>query len=153
MVGQALTGNGAKPHIAVRDLTMAFGSFVLMRDLTFSVRRGEVWAVDFEPQTHRQEPGKKERPALVIQTDALNKAGHPTTIVVPGTSQVDALPPGDHFPLRVRIQKTADLKHDTDLLIDQIRAISNARFMFRYCTVPSNLLKKVEEALRLLTAR
>ena len=62
--------------------------------MTKAVRRGEVWAVDFEPQTHRQEPGKKERPALVIQTDALNKAGHPTTIVVPGTSQVDALPLG-----------------------------------------------------------
>jgi mRNA-degrading endonuclease toxin of MazEF toxin-antitoxin module len=53
----------------------------------------------------------------------------------------------------VRIQKTADLKHDTDLLIDQVRAISNTRLMFRYCTVPSNLLKRVEEALRLLTAR
>ena len=121
--------------------------------MTRAVRRGEIWAVDFEPQTHRQEPGKKERPALVIQTDALNKAGHPTTLVVPGTSQVDTLPPGDHFPLRVRIQKTAELKHDTDLLIDQIRAVSNARFMFRYCSVPSNLVKKVEEALRLLTAR
>ncbi len=121
--------------------------------MTTAVRRGEVWAVDFEPQTHRQEPGKKERPALVIQTDALNKASHPTTIVVPGTGQVDALPPGDHFPLRVRIQKTADLKHDTDLLIDQIRTIANARFMFRYCSVPSNLLKRVEEALRLLAAR
>jgi mRNA interferase MazF len=121
--------------------------------MTKAVRRGEVWAVDFEPQTHRQEPGKKERPALVIQTaDALNKADHPTTIVVPGTVD-DALPPGHHFPLRVRIQKTADLKHDTNLLIDQIRAISNARFMFRYCTVPPNLLKKVEEALRLLAAR
>lgn len=117
------------------------------------VRRGEVWAVDFEPRTHRQEPGKKERPALIIQTDALNRAGHPTTIVVPGTSQVDALPPGDNFPLRVRIQKTADLKHDTDLLIDQVRAISNARFMFRYCPVTSNLLKRVEEALRILTGR
>ena len=121
--------------------------------MTKVVLRGEIWAVDFEPQTHRQEPGKKEQPALVIQTDALNKAGHPTTMVIPGTSQVDALPPGDHFPLRVRIQKTADLKQDTDLLIDQIRAISNARFMFRYCTVQSNALKKVEEALRLLTAR
>ena len=118
-----------------------------------AVRRGEVWAVDFEPQTHRQEPGKKERPALVIQTDALNNAGHPTTIVVPGTSQIDALPPGDHYPLRVRIQKFADLKYDTDFLIDQVRAISNVRFMFRYCTVPSNTLKRVEEALRLLTAR
>ena len=88
-----------------------------------------------------------------MQTDALNKAGHPATIVVPGTSQIDPLPPGDHFPLRIRIQKTADLKYDTDLLIDQIRAISNARFMFRYCTVQPNLLKKVEEALRLLTTR
>jgi mRNA interferase MazF len=120
--------------------------------MTKAVRRGEVWAVDFERQTHGQEPGKKERPALVIQTDALNKAGHPTTIVVPGTSQVDALPPGDLFPLRVRIQTAADLKYDTDLLIDQIRAISNARLMFRYCTVPPNVLKKVSEALRLLTA-
>jgi mRNA interferase MazF len=118
-----------------------------------AVVRGEVWAVDFEPQTHRQGPGKKEWPALVIQTNALNKAGHPTTIVVPGTSQVDALPPGDHFPLRVRIQRTGDLKHDTDLLIDQVRAISNARLMFRYCTVAPNLLKRVEEALRLLTGR
>jgi len=118
-----------------------------------SVLRGEVWAVDFEPQTHRQEPGKKERPALVIQTNALNKAGHPTTIVVPGTSKVESLPPDDHFPLRVRIQRTGDLKYDTELLVDQIRAISNARFLFRYCTLGANHLQRVEEALRLLTGR
>jgi mRNA-degrading endonuclease toxin of MazEF toxin-antitoxin module len=54
--------------------------------MTKAVRRGEVWAVDFESQTHWQQPGKKEQPALVIQTDALNKAGHRTTIVVPGKS-------------------------------------------------------------------
>lgn len=116
-------------------------------------RRGEVWAVDFEPQAHRQEPGKKERPALVIQTDALNGAGHPTTIVIPGTSQIESMPPGDLFPLRVRIPKTGDLKWDTDLLIDQVRAIANARLMHKYCTVSSNVLKKAEEALRLLTGR
>jgi mRNA interferase MazF len=121
--------------------------------VTKKALRGEVWAVDFEPQTHRQEPGKKERPALVLQTDALNKVGHSTTIVIPGTSRVDALAPGDNFPLRVRIQKTGDLKYDTDLLIDQVRAIANTRFMFRYCNVPSNLLKRVEEALQLLIGR
>jgi mRNA interferase MazF len=115
--------------------------------------RGEVWAVDFEPQTHKQEPGKKERPALVIQTDALNKVGHSATIIIPGTSQTDALPPGDLFPLRIRIQKAEDLKYDTDLLIDQIRSISNSRFKFRYCKVQPNILKKVEEALRSLTGR
>jgi mRNA interferase MazF len=117
------------------------------------LQRGEIWAVDFEPQTHRQEPGKKERPALIVQTDALNKAGHPTTIVIPGTSNVESLSPDDNFPLRVRIQKTGALKHDTELLIDQVRAIANTRFMFRYAMVQINHLKKVEEALRLLTSR
>jgi phospholipid/cholesterol/gamma-HCH transport system ATP-binding protein len=34
-----------QPHIVVRDLTMAFGSFVLMHDLTFTVRRGDVFII------------------------------------------------------------------------------------------------------------
>lgn len=118
-----------------------------------SVLRGQVWAVNFEPQTHRQEPGKSERPALVIQTDALNKSGHPTTIVIPGTSQMDSLPPDDRFPLRIRIQKTGQLKYDTDLLLDQIRAISSSRLIFPYCSIGANHLKKVDDALRLLTGR
>src|SRR5499426_1119772 len=45
MVDQAPTGNGAKPHITVRDLTMAFGSFVLMRDLNFAVNHGDVFII------------------------------------------------------------------------------------------------------------
>ncbi len=32
-------------HITVRDLTMAYGSFVLMRDLSFTVRRGDVFII------------------------------------------------------------------------------------------------------------
>jgi phospholipid/cholesterol/gamma-HCH transport system ATP-binding protein len=32
-------------HIRVQGLTMAYGSFVLMRDLTFSIRRGEVFVI------------------------------------------------------------------------------------------------------------
>ncbi len=32
-------------HITVRDLTMAYGSFVLMRDLSFTVRRGDVFVI------------------------------------------------------------------------------------------------------------
>ncbi len=34
-----------EPHIGVRNLTMAYGSFVLMRDLTFTVDRGDVFAI------------------------------------------------------------------------------------------------------------
>lgn len=32
-------------RITVRDLTMAFGSFVVMRDLTFSVKRGDIFII------------------------------------------------------------------------------------------------------------
>ena len=34
-----------EPHIIVHDLTMAYGDFVLMRDLNFTVNRGEVFIV------------------------------------------------------------------------------------------------------------
>src|ERR1017187_3277997 len=95
--------------------------------------------------------GKKARPALIIQTDALNNAGHPTFIVISGTTDVETLPPSDTFPLRVRVQKTGKLQYGTDLLIGQARAISTRRLMVCYCTVGVNHLKKVEEALRLLT--
>src|SRR6266850_3833595 len=42
---EGIPANGAKPHITVRDLTMAFGSFVLMRDLNFTVNHGDVFII------------------------------------------------------------------------------------------------------------
>jgi phospholipid/cholesterol/gamma-HCH transport system ATP-binding protein len=33
------------PHITVRDLTMAFGSFVVMHDLNFVIRRGDIFVI------------------------------------------------------------------------------------------------------------
>jgi phospholipid/cholesterol/gamma-HCH transport system ATP-binding protein len=47
--GVAAAGNGAADegaaHIEVRNLTMAYGSFVVMRDLNFTVRRGDVFVI------------------------------------------------------------------------------------------------------------
>jgi len=34
-----------EPHIRVRDLTMAFGSTVVMRDLTFEIGRGDIFVI------------------------------------------------------------------------------------------------------------
>lgn len=115
--------------------------------------RGQVWEVNFEPQTHKEEPGKRNRPALVIQTDLLNTSGHPTAIVVMGSTQVRR--DKDYFPLRVALVNQAGLAQETDLLIDQIRAVSNRRFMGTQplATVSLNHLKRVEEALKLLVGR
>lgn len=120
------------------------------------LKRGQIWEADFEPQTHKEEPGKRGRPALIIQTNLLNAAGHATTIVIPGTTQIYRDAAGDGFPLRVSIGKLAKVgesSQETDLLIDQIRTISNQRFLgekpLAELTRPH--LKRVEEALRLLT--
>lgn len=37
--------NGRKPHVVVEDLTMAYGSFVLQRDLNFTINRGDIFII------------------------------------------------------------------------------------------------------------
>lgn len=110
--------------------------------------------MDFEPQSHREEPGKTGRPALILQTDALNRAGHASTIVIPGSSQAGPASAQDElFPLRVRL--TADaasgLRRTTDLLIDQVRAVSNRRLLRRLGRAGDDALIRAEQALRWLT--
>ena len=34
-----------QPHITVKDLTMAYGSFVVQRDLTFTINRGDIFII------------------------------------------------------------------------------------------------------------
>jgi len=38
------SANG-RPHITVKNLTMAYGSFVLMRDINFTVRHGDIFII------------------------------------------------------------------------------------------------------------
>jgi phospholipid/cholesterol/gamma-HCH transport system ATP-binding protein len=35
----------AEAHITVNHLTMAYGSFIIQRDLTFTVRRGDIFII------------------------------------------------------------------------------------------------------------
>src|SRR5207302_3402041 len=45
MAGPPTNGKNHRPHITVSHLTMAFGSFVLMRDLNFTVNHGDVFII------------------------------------------------------------------------------------------------------------
>jgi phospholipid/cholesterol/gamma-HCH transport system ATP-binding protein len=38
-------GNGARPHIVVSELTMAYGDFVVMRDVSFTVNHGDIFII------------------------------------------------------------------------------------------------------------
>ena len=43
--GPTGAASATRPHIEIRDLTMAFGDFVLMRDLNFEIARGDVFVI------------------------------------------------------------------------------------------------------------
>jgi mRNA interferase MazF len=86
-------------------------------------KRGEIWLADLNPR-RGTEPGKT-RPVLIVQAQALLDAEHPSTLVVPLTTQlIDAAE-----PLRVRLRAAGRLKKDSDALIDQVRAIDNRRLV------------------------
>lgn len=87
-----------------------------------TIRRGEIWLADLRPG-RGTEPGKV-RPVLVIQSQALLDADHPSTLVTPLSTQ---LARGIRI-LRVRAIAREDLREDSDVLIDQILAIDNRRF-------------------------
>jgi phospholipid/cholesterol/gamma-HCH transport system ATP-binding protein len=45
MMGESPSRNGSESRITVRDLTMAYGSFVLMREMSFTVKQGDVFII------------------------------------------------------------------------------------------------------------
>jgi mRNA-degrading endonuclease toxin of MazEF toxin-antitoxin module len=50
------------------------------------IKRGRLYVIDFNPRI-KTKPGKL-RPALVLQSDLVNEAGYPSTIVIPTTTQL-----------------------------------------------------------------
>jgi mRNA interferase MazF len=85
--------------------------------------RGEVWLAKLNPR-RGTEPGKT-RPVLLVQAQALLDAGHPSTLIVPLTSNLI----DDAEPLRIRVPAQSSLRRDSDVLIDQLRAIDNRRLV------------------------
>ena len=105
--------------------------------------RGEIWLANLNPR-RGTEPGKM-RPVLIVQSQALLDAGHPSTLIIPLTTNLIK----DAEPLRIRILAADQLRQDSDLLIDQMRAIDNRRLTQGPLTrLSAHLLLKVEEAIR-----
>lgn len=84
----------------------------------------DIWLINLNP-SKRIEPGKI-RPAIVIQTNLLNHLDHPSTLICPITSQLSE----EENVLRVRVEgKETGLKQESEILVDQIRALDNRRFL------------------------
>lgn len=85
-------------------------------------RRGGIYLANFNP-AKGGEPGKV-RPCLVVQTNGLNSADHGTTVVLPLTTRLM----DDAHPMRLTVKARDDLRRDSQIMVDQIRAFDNQRF-------------------------
>lgn len=96
---------------------------------------GEVWLANLDPG-RGTEPGKV-RPVLILQNQALLDADHPSTLIIPLTTNLIE----GAEPLRLRVFAQGCLDKDSDLLVDQLRAIDNKRL------IEGPLLRLDDEAL------
>lgn len=79
--------------------------------------------MDFNPRV-RTKPGRL-RPALVLQSNLVNEAGDPSTIVIPTTSRLVE----EAGILRFRLREgDGALDRDSDLLLGQLTAVANESF-------------------------
>jgi mRNA interferase MazF len=108
------------------------------------IKQFDIWTADLNPQIGT-EPGKI-RPVLIVQTDLLNSL-HPSTIICPVTTKVVKV----SDILRVHLKKgIANIQEPSDLMIDQIRAIDNKRFVHKIGELPAELRKIVTENLKIV---
>jgi mRNA interferase MazF len=107
------------------------------------IKQFDIWIADLEPQ--RGTETSKVRPVLIVQTNLLKD--HPSTIICPITTNVAT---GTDI-LRVHIKKgSANLKSDSDIMIDQIRAIDNRRLTSKAGELPDDLQLKVKENIKIV---
>lgn len=117
----------------------------ILNQSTMLIKQFEIWIADLNPQIGT-ETGKT-RPVLVVQTNLLNKLPHPSTIICPITTNLKP----DADILRVHLKKgEANLSQDSDIMIDQIRAIDNKRLISKLGTLPVRLTEQVKENIMIV---
>ncbi len=109
------------------------------------IKQFEIWVADLNPKIEN-EPGKT-RPVLVIQTNLLNKVPHPSTIICPITTNVKK---GSDI-LRVHLKKgQVKMQQDSDIMIDQIRAIDNNRLIKKVGVLTKDIIELVKENINII---
>lgn len=109
------------------------------------ITRGHLYIVDFNPRV-KTKPGKL-RPAVVIQSDLVNEAGYPSTIVIPTTTRLVDNP----GILRLRIRKgQGGLARESDLLLGQLIAVANESFRQEIGVLPAPLMDELENRVRII---
>lgn len=106
------------------------------------MKQYDIWLANLDSR-YGTEPGKI-RPVLIVQNNFVTSAGHASTLVCPLTTKITN---GARI-LRIRLTPNdSDIFEDFDILIDQIRAIDNKRFVRYLATISDETKQKVKESL------
>lgn len=111
------------------------------------MRRGEVRVVDLE--SVRGAEASKRRPAVIVSNDGANataaRLGRGVVTVVPVTSNTSRL-----YPFQVLLEAQATgLDHDSKARAEQVRSVAVERIGGRIGVVPTEVMARLDEALRL----
>lgn len=106
------------------------------------INQFDIWLADLNPAIGT-EPGKT-RPVVIIQTDLLNEV-HPSSVICPITTNLRP----DIELLRVRIEE-GQIDKPSDILIDQIRAIDNRRFIKIIGKLNKEQILKIKKNIKIL---
>lgn len=106
------------------------------------IKQYEIWLADLNP-SRGTEPGKT-RPVVIIQTNLLNDT-HPSTVIYPITTNVQI----EVNLLRVHLKK-GQLDKLSDVLVDQIRAIDNKRFIKKVGQLNKDQIIKIKDNIRIV---
>ena len=93
----------------------------LMLPIPMAFKRGGIYLANFNP-SKGTEPGKI-RPCIIMQSNLLNEVEHPSTTILPLTTQLI----DDAAPLRLRLRSRDGLEYESDVMLDQTRTIDNRR--------------------------
>ena len=106
------------------------------------IKQFDIWLADLNP-TKGTEPGKI-RPVVIVQTNLL-KDIHLSTLICPITTNVKA----EIELLRVHLKK-GQLNKLSDILVDQIRAIDNMRFLKKLGQLTKEQQKILKENIKIV---
>jgi mRNA interferase MazF len=103
--------------------------------------RGDIYLVNLDP-VKGSEQGKT-RPCLVIQNNIGNK--YSSTIIISSlTSKGD-----ENYPFLVKVDKgVANLPKDSYIQLNQLRTISKERIINKIGSLPKDIIRKVDYALK-----
>lgn len=103
--------------------------------------RGAMFYADLDPIVGSEQKGT--RPVLIIQNDLGNKHS-PTVLVVPISTKKNKL-----LPTHILIKQFDKLRHDSIVMLEQIRVLDKSRLKGYMGMLESDTLEKVNEAIKI----